>query len=83
MSEQYRGEGFGFTGGLDTAFGPFHAVGINFGFASTEIEDVVGQDEPLDVITLQTGLYAGYAQAMGQGEFGVELYAGGGYNKFE
>ena len=83
LSEQYRGEGFGFTGGLDTAFGPFHAVGINFGFASTEIEDVVGQDEPLDVITLQTGLYAGYAQAIGQGELGVELYAGGGYNKFE
>jgi hypothetical protein len=83
LSEQYRGEGFGFTGGLDTAFGPFHAVGINFGFASTEIEDVVGQDEPLDVITLQTGLYAGYAQAIGQGELGIELYAGGGYNKFE
>ncbi|CAM3653177.1 autotransporter domain-containing protein [Litorimonas haliclonae] len=83
LSEQYRGEGFGFTGGLDTAFGPFHAVGVNFGFASTEIEDVVGQDEPLDVITLQTGLYAGYAQAMGNGELGVELYAGGGYNKFE
>ena len=83
LSEQYRGEGFGFTGGLDTAFGPFHAVGVNFGFASTEVEDVVGQDEPLDVITLQTGVYAGYAQPIGQGEFGVELYAGGGYNKFE
>lgn len=83
LSEQYRGEGFGFTGGLDTAWGPFHAVGINFGFASTEVEDVVGQDEPLDVVTLQTGLYAGYAQEIGQGELGVELYAGGGYNKFE
>lgn len=83
LSEQYRGAGFGFTGGLDTAFGPFHAVGVNFGFASTEIEDVGGTDEPLDVITLQAGLYAGLARAMGSGELGLELYAGGGYNQFE
>lgn len=83
LSEQYRGAGFGLTGGLDTAFGPFHAVGVNFGFASTEIEDVVGQDEPLDVITLQAGLYAGLAKAMGKGELGMEFYAGGGYNQFE
>jgi len=83
LSEQYRGAGFGLTGGLDTAFGPFHAVGVNFGFASTEIEDVVGQDEPLDVVTIQAGLYAGMAKAMGAGDLGIELYAGGGYNKFE
>jgi len=79
LSEQYRGFGFGFTGGIDTAFGPFHSVGLNFGFASTEIEDVVGQDEPLDVLTLQAGLYAGWAT----GNLGVEAYAGGGYNDFE
>lgn len=83
LSEQYRGAGFGLTGGLDMALGPFHAVGVNFGFASTEIEDVVGTDEPLDVITLQAGLYAGLARAMGSGELGLELYAGGGYNQFE
>ena len=79
LSEQYRGVGFGFTGGFDTALGPFHAVGVNFGFASTEIEDVVGIDEPLDVITLQAGLYAGWAS----GNLGVETYLGGGYNDFE
>lgn len=79
LSEQYRGYGFGFTGGLDTALGPFHAVGVNFGFASTEIEDVVGVDEPLDIVTLQAGVYAGW-QA---GNLGVEGYAGGGYNDFE
>jgi len=79
LSEQYRGSGFGFTGGLDTAWGPFHAVGVNLGFASTEIEDVVGIDEPLDVVTVQAGLYAGWAT----GNLGVEAYAGGGYNDFE
>ena len=79
LSEQYRGHGFGFTAGLDTAFGPFHAVGVNLGFASTEIEDVVGIDEPLDVVTIQAGAYAGWAN----GNLGVEAYAGGGYNDFE
>jgi uncharacterized protein YhjY with autotransporter beta-barrel domain len=79
LSEQYRGEGFGFTGGLDTAIGPFHAVGVNFGFASTEVEDVVGVDEPLDVTTLIAGLYAGYAT----GALGIDAYVGGGFNQFE
>lgn len=79
LSEQYRGEGFGFTGGLDTELGPFHAVGVNFGFASTEVEDVVGVDEPLDVTTLLAGFYAGYAR----GALGVDGYIGGGYNQFE
>ena len=79
LSEQYRGHGFGFTAGLDTAIGPFHAVGVNLGFASTEIEDVVGIDEPLDVVTIQGGAYAGWAS----GNLGVEAYAGGGYNDFE
>jgi len=79
LSEQYRGSGFGFTAGLDRAIGPFHAVGVNLGFASTEIEDVVGIDEPLDVLTIQGGAYAGWAS----GKLGVEAYAGGGYNDFE
>jgi len=79
LSEQYRGSGFGFTGGLDTSFGPFHSVGVNIGFASTEIEDVVGIDEPLDVVTIQGGVYGGWAS----GKLGVEAYAGGGFNDFE
>ncbi len=79
LSEQYRGYGFGFTGGLDTALGPFHAVGVNVGFASTEIEDVIGQDDPLNVVTLQAGLYAGLAK----GKFGFDAYVGAGYNDFE
>ena len=79
LSEQYRGSGFGFTGGLDTAVGPFHALGINVGFASTEIEDVVGIDEPLDVVTLQAGLYGG----LEIGNLSIDAYAGGGYNDFE
>jgi hypothetical protein len=79
LSEQYRGAGFGFTGGIDTAFGPFHAVGINAGFASTEIEDVVGVDEPLDVITYQAGVYAG----LESGGFSFDAYGGVGYNEFE
>ncbi|NNC39013.1 MAG: autotransporter domain-containing protein [Hyphomonadaceae bacterium] len=79
LSEQFRGYGFGITGGLDTSFGPFQTVGVNFGFASTEVEDVLGVDEPLDVLTLQGGLYAGYQV----GKLGIDLYAGGGYNDFE
>ncbi len=79
FSEQYRGYGFGFSAGLDTALGPFHAVGVNVGIASTEIEDVVGIDEPLDVLTFQGGAYAGWAS----GKLGVEAYAGGGYSDFE
>jgi len=79
LSEAYRGHGFGFTAGIDTAFGPFHAAGLNIGFASTEIEDVLGTDEPLDIVTIQAGLYGGL-------EFGglsVDLYGGVGYNDFE
>lgn len=83
LSEQYRGAGFGMSGGLDVAWGPFHAVGVNVGFASTEIEDVVGQDEPLDVVTLQGGLYAGLMNTFGGGVLGSEFYVGGGYNSFE
>lgn len=79
LSEQYRGSGFGFTAGMDTAWGPFHAVGINAGFASTEIESVADQDEPLDVLSLQFGGYAGYQS----GKLGIEALAGFGYNDFE
>lgn len=79
LSEQYRGEGFGFSGGLDTSIGPFHAVGVNIGFASTEIEDVVGIDEPLDVNTYQAGAYAGFEK----NGFNVDIYGGGGISDFE
>ena len=79
LSEQYRGAGFGISTGLDTSLGPFHAVGVNLGFASTEIEDVLGIDEPLDVITIQGGAYAGWAS----GSLGIETYLGGGFNDFE
>jgi uncharacterized protein with beta-barrel porin domain len=79
LSEQFRGGGFGFTGGIDTALGPFHAVGVNLGFASTEIEDVVGVDQPLDMTSVLAGIYAGYAV----GKFSLDAYAGGGFNQFE
>lgn len=79
LSEQYRGHGFGITGGFDTAFGPFHTAGINLGFATTEIEDVLGVDDPLDIITAQVGLYAGYQT----GNLSIDGYAGYGYNDFE
>ena len=79
LSEQFKGYGFGITGGIDTAFGPFHAVGINLGFATTEVEDVLGLDDPIDVLTLQLGGYAGYQT----GNLGVDMYAGMGFNDFE
>ncbi|MEE9272517.1 MAG: autotransporter domain-containing protein [Robiginitomaculum sp.] len=79
LSDQFRGYGFGITGGFDTTFGPFHTVGLNLGFSTTEIEDVVGIDEPLDIFSLQGGFYAGYEL----GGLGINLYAGGGYNDFE
>jgi len=79
LSEQYRGSGFGFTAGLDTAIGPFHAVGLTAGFASTEIESVADNDDPLDVVTVQLGAYAGYEI----GKLGIEALAGIGYNDFE
>jgi len=78
-SEQYRGYGFGITGGFDAAFGPFHNAGINIGFATTEVEDVLGVDEPLDVLTVQAGVYGGIEF----GKIGLDLYAGGGYDDFE
>ncbi len=79
LSEQYRGFGFGITGGFDTAFGPFHNAGINIGFATTEVEDVLGIDEPLDVLTIQGGIYGG----LEFGKLGIDLYAGGGYDDYE
>lgn len=79
LSEQYRGEGFGFSAGLDTAVGPFHAVGLNVGFASTEVEDVVGIDDPLNVRTYQAGAYAG----LQSGNFNFDVYAGGGISELE
>lgn len=79
LSDQYRGYGFGLSGGIDTAFGPFHTVGLNLGFASTEIEDVIGVDEPLDVMTFQLGAYAG----LERGNLGVDGYVGYGFNDFE
>lgn len=79
LSEQYRGYGFGITGGFDTSFGPFHTVGINAGFATTEVEDVIGTDDPMDVLTVQLGTYAGFQT----GNLGIDLYGGIGYNDFE
>jgi len=79
QSEQYRGNGFGFSGGLDTELGPFHAVGITGGFASTEVEDVIGGDEPLQVRTYQLGAYAGFEK----NGFNIDLYGGGGLSDFE
>jgi hypothetical protein len=79
QSEQYRGEGFGFAGGLDTAFGPFHALGVTASFASTEVEDVIGGDEPLQVRTYQAGAYAGFEK----NGFNIDLYGGGGLSDFE
>ncbi len=79
LSDQFRGFGFGVTGGIDTAFGPFHTAGISIGFATTEVEDVLGVDEPMDVLTVQGGFYGG----MEFGGLGIDLYAGGGYNDFE
>ena len=79
LSEQYRGEGFGFSAGLDTAAGPFHAVGVNVGFASTEVEDVVGIDDPLNVRTYQAGAYAG----LQSGNFNFDVYAGGGISELD
>ncbi len=79
LSEQYRGSGFGFNAGFDSAIGPFHAVGITAGFASTQIESVSDLDDPLDVLTIQLGTYAGYEI----GDLGFEAYAGVGYNDFE
>lgn len=76
LSEQYRGSGFGFNAGLDTAMGPFHAVGFSLGFASTEVESVLDLDDPLDVLTVQFGSYAG----LQSGNLGLEAQAGFGYN---
>ena len=79
QSEQFRGEGFGFSTGIDTAFGPFHAVGVNASFASTEIEDVVGVDEPLNIRTYQAGAYAG----LQKGGFNFDVYGGAGISDFD
>jgi len=79
QSEQYRGDGFGFAGGIDTAFGPFHAIGINGSFASTEVEDVVGVDDPLNIRTYQAGAYAG----LKRGGFNFDVYGGAGVSDFD
>jgi len=79
QSEQFRGDGFGFAAGIDTAFGPFHAVGVNASFASTEIEDVLGIDNPLNIRTFQGGAYAGLAS----GGFNFDVYGGAGISDFD
>lgn len=79
LSEQYRGFGFGFTGGFDSQIGPIDMVGINFGFAATEVEDVLGFDDPLNVQSLQAGLYAAHSI----GQLGFDAYVGGGVSAFE
>ena len=79
LSEQFRGFGFGFTGGLDTSWGPFHAIGANLGFSSTQVEDVVGVDEPLNIVTYQIGAYAGAEH----NKFSLDLYAGAGISDIE
>lgn len=79
LSNQFRGYGFGFTGGLDTAFGPFHTAGLNVGFTTAQVEDVLGVDKPFNVLSLQGGLYGG----MQFGNLGIDLYAGGGYDKYD
>ena len=79
QSEQFRGDGFGFTAGVDTEFGPFHAVGLSAGFSSTEVEDVVGIDEDLQVRTYTLGTYAGYEN----GGLSIDAFGGVGFNEFE
>ena len=79
LSDAYRGYGFGFTGGFDTQIGPFHTAGVNFSYSATEVEDVLGIDDPLNVSTFQGGLYAGAER----GNFFADGYVGGGYNRFE
>lgn len=79
LSDAYRGYGFGFSGGIDTEFGPFHTAGINLSFSATEVEDVLGIDDPLSINTLQGGLYGGLTQ----GNFFVDSYIGGGWSAFE
>ena len=79
MSEQFRGFGFGFASGIDTSWGPFHTVGANLAFASSQVEDVLGVDEDLDVVTYQVGAYAGAEK----NNFSLDLYAGAGYSDIE
>jgi len=79
LSEQFRGFGFGFTGGFDTAWGPFHTIGANLGFASTQVEDVLGVDEPLNIVTYQAGAYAGAEY----GNLSLDLYGGVGVSDIE
>lgn len=79
LSEQFRGFGFGFTGGFDTSWGPFHTVGANVGFASTQVEDVLGVDEPLNIVTYQVGTYAGAEYK----DLSLDLYAGVGFSDIE
>ncbi|MEP6343311.1 MAG: autotransporter outer membrane beta-barrel domain-containing protein [Maricaulaceae bacterium] len=79
LSEQFRGFGFGFAGGLDTSWGPFHTVGANLAFASTQVEDVLGVDDPLNIVTYQVGTYAGAEHS----NFSLDLYAGAGVSDIE
>ncbi|WP_017930731.1 autotransporter family protein [Robiginitomaculum antarcticum] len=79
LSDAYRGYGFGFTGGLDTQWGPFHTVGVNLSYSATEVEDVIGIDDPLNVSTFQTGIYGGIER----GNIYADGYVGAGYNSFE
>ena len=75
----YRGHGLGMAIGFDRPFGPFYAVGINAVGAASEVEEVEGFDNPMSAITSQLGVYAA-AQA---GDIYIDIYAGGGIDKFE
>ncbi|WP_412545955.1 autotransporter domain-containing protein [Maricaulis sp. MIT060901] len=75
----YRGHGLGMAIGFDRPFGPFYAVGINAVGAASEVEEVEGFDNPMSAITSQIGVYA----AAQTGDVYIDIYAGGGIDKFE
>ena len=78
LSEQYRGYGFGFVAGIDTAWGPFHTLGVSLGFNTSEIEDVLGIDGTFDLVNIQLGLYGGVFL----GGLGIDFYAGYGFDDY-
>ena len=54
-------------------------MGVSLGFASTEVEDVVGIDEDLNITTYQLGTYAGFEK----NGFNIDVFGGGGISEFE
>jgi hypothetical protein len=75
----FSGFGVGGAAGVDRAWGPFDAVGVNIALSTNEVTEVGGFDQPVQVATIGGGFYAGGRD--GALTYGISV--GGAYDQFD